>query len=39
MIMCLAGQLTISDKTVSRKHLTIHIDNVPEGGGVCIQRV
>jgi len=37
--LCLAGQLTISDKTVSRKHLTIHIDNVPEGGGVCIEGV
>ncbi|KAK5659271.1 hypothetical protein OQA88_1363 [Cercophora sp. LCS_1] len=27
------GQLAISDKTVSRKHLTIQVDNVPEGGG------
>ncbi|KAL1837610.1 hypothetical protein VTJ49DRAFT_3571 [Mycothermus thermophilus] len=27
------GQLLISDKTVSRKHLTIRVDNVPEGGG------
>jgi hypothetical protein len=29
-----AGQLAISDKTISRKHITIHVDNVPEGGGV-----
>ncbi|KAH6847054.1 hypothetical protein B0I37DRAFT_374186 [Chaetomium sp. MPI-CAGE-AT-0009] len=28
-----AGQLAISDKTISRKHITIHVDNVPEGGG------
>ncbi|KAL2268200.1 hypothetical protein VTJ83DRAFT_3046 [Remersonia thermophila] len=27
------GQLVISDKTVSRKHLTIRVDDVPEGGG------
>ncbi|KAM7223569.1 hypothetical protein V8F06_001043 [Rhypophila decipiens] len=26
------GQLTISDKTVSRKHVTIQVDAVPEGG-------
>lgn len=29
-----AGQLAISDKTISRKHITITVDNVPEGGGV-----
>ncbi|KAK3322030.1 hypothetical protein B0H66DRAFT_186552 [Apodospora peruviana] len=28
-----AGQLVISDKTVSRKHLTIQVDQVPEGAG------
>ncbi|KAL2163630.1 hypothetical protein VTH06DRAFT_5688 [Thermothelomyces fergusii] len=27
------GQLVISDKTVSRKHITIQVDGVPEGGG------
>ncbi|GAB1317345.1 hypothetical protein MFIFM68171_07555 [Madurella fahalii] len=27
------GQLAISDKTISRKHITIQVDNVPEGGG------
>ncbi|KAK1753421.1 hypothetical protein QBC47DRAFT_386349 [Echria macrotheca] len=27
------GQLAISDKTISRKHLTIQVDKVPEGAG------
>ncbi|KAK4153348.1 hypothetical protein C8A00DRAFT_33901 [Chaetomidium leptoderma] len=27
------GQLAISDKTISRKHITIQVDNVPDGGG------
>ncbi|KAL2263821.1 hypothetical protein VTK26DRAFT_4988 [Humicola hyalothermophila] len=27
------GQLAISDKTISRKHITIQVDRVPEGGG------
>ncbi|KAK3320188.1 hypothetical protein B0T19DRAFT_283600 [Cercophora scortea] len=27
------GLLAISDKTISRKHLTIQVDKVPEGGG------
>ncbi|KAG7284062.1 hypothetical protein NEMBOFW57_010422 [Staphylotrichum longicolle] len=31
------GQLAISDKTVSRKHITIHVDNIPEGGGLDIK--
>lgn len=30
------GQFAISDKTISRKHLTIQVDEVPEGGGVCV---
>lgn len=30
-----AGQLVISDKTISRKHITIKVEPVPEGGGVC----
>jgi hypothetical protein len=29
-----AGQLAVSDKTISRKHITIKVDSVPEGGGV-----
>ncbi|KAK4675529.1 hypothetical protein QC764_505010 [Podospora pseudoanserina] len=28
-----AGQLIISDKTISRKHITIKVEPVPEGGG------
>ncbi|KAK0714239.1 hypothetical protein B0T21DRAFT_297397 [Apiosordaria backusii] len=28
-----AGQLVISDKTISRKHITIKVEPVPEGGG------
>jgi hypothetical protein len=31
---CLAGEYALFDKTISRKHLTIQIDEVPEGGGV-----
>ncbi|KAH6615435.1 hypothetical protein B0J18DRAFT_402392 [Chaetomium sp. MPI-SDFR-AT-0129] len=27
------GQLAISDRTISRKHITIKIDDVPDGGG------
>ncbi|KAK4180973.1 hypothetical protein QBC36DRAFT_2560 [Triangularia setosa] len=27
------GQLVISDKTISRKHITVKVDPVPEGGG------
>ncbi|KAK3904565.1 hypothetical protein C8A05DRAFT_13545 [Staphylotrichum tortipilum] len=27
------GQLAISDKTISRKHITIQVDDVTEGGG------
>ncbi|KAK4241160.1 hypothetical protein C8A03DRAFT_30641 [Achaetomium macrosporum] len=27
------GQLAVSDKTISRKHITIKVDGVPEGGG------
>lgn len=30
----LAGQLAVSDKTISRKHITIQVENVIEGGGV-----
>jgi hypothetical protein len=32
--LCAAGQVAISDKTISRKHLTIKVDEVPDGGGV-----
>ncbi|KAK4201740.1 hypothetical protein QBC40DRAFT_323705 [Triangularia verruculosa] len=28
-----AGQLVISDKTISRKHITIKVEPVPKGGG------
>ncbi|KAL2018739.1 hypothetical protein VTK56DRAFT_445 [Thermocarpiscus australiensis] len=31
------GQLAISDKTVSRKHITIQVDSVPEGDGLNIR--
>ncbi|KAK3940025.1 hypothetical protein QBC46DRAFT_436346 [Diplogelasinospora grovesii] len=31
------GQLAISDKTISRKHLTIQVDSVKDGGGRNLQ--
>ncbi|KAK1826208.1 hypothetical protein QBC39DRAFT_364914 [Podospora conica] len=31
------GQPALTDKTISRKHITLRVDNVPEGGGRNLQ--